>query len=69
MENRSQQDKLRIDVIPEYDDREELLKGTAMQIEKGLINDRLLVSKVSWKYCILTIYNSAVIYPWNLLLS
>ena len=45
MENRSQQDKLRIDVIPEYDDTEQLLKGTAMQIEKGLINDRLLVQK------------------------
>ena len=37
-----------------------------MQIEKALINDRLRVSKVSWKFCIPTIYNFAVIYPWNL---
>ena len=32
-------------------------KGTVMQIEKSLKNDRLRVSKVSWKFCILTIYN------------
>ena len=38
-----------------------------MQIEKSLINDRLSVSKPSWKVCIPTIYSFAVIYPWNLL--
>ena len=38
-------------------------KGAVMQIEKALINDRLRVSKVSWKFCIPTIYNFAVIYP------
>ena len=38
-----------------------------MQIEKPLINDRLRVSKISWKFHIPTIYNFAVIYPWNLL--
>ena len=27
-----------------------LFKGTVMQIEKALINDRLRVSKVSWKF-------------------
>ena len=32
-------------------------------------NDRLLVSKVSCKFRIPTIYNFAVIYPWNLFLS
>ena len=45
------------------------LKGTVMQIEKAPINDRLRVSKVSWKFRIPTIYNSAVIYLWNLLFS
>ena len=44
-------------------------KGTVMQIEKALINDRLLVSKVSWKFRIPTIKNVAGIYPWNLLFS
>ena len=34
-----------------------------MQIEKALINDRLLASKVSWKFHIPIIYNFAVIYP------
>ena len=38
------------------------IKGAVMQIEKALINDRLRVSKVSWKFCIPTIYNFAVIY-------
>ena len=38
-----------------------------MQIEKPLINDRLRVSKISWKIGIPTIYNFAVIYLWNLL--
>ena len=42
-----------------------LFKGTAMQIEKLLINDRLRISKVSWKFHILSIYNFAVIYPQN----
>ena len=45
------------------------VKGTVMQIEKALINDPLLVSKVSWKFRIATIYNFAVIFPWNLLFS
>ena len=40
-----------------------LFKGTFMQMEKVLINDRLRVSKVSRKLCIPTIYNFAVIYP------
>ena len=40
-----------------------------MQIEKALINDNLRVSKVSWKFRIPTAYNSAEIYPWNLLFS
>ena len=38
-----------------------------MKIEKALMNFCLRVSKASWKFCILTIHNSAVIYPWNLL--
>ena len=33
-----------------------------MQIEKALINDRLHVSKVSWKFWILAVYDFAVIY-------
>ena len=40
-----------------------------MQIEKALINDRLRVLKVSWKFRFPAIYNVAVIYPWNLLFS
>ena len=32
-----------------------------MQIEKALINDRLRVSKVCWKFCVLTIYNFVLI--------
>ena len=44
-------------------------QGTAMQIEKALINDRFRVLKLSWKFHISTIYNFAVIYPWNLLFS
>ena len=36
-----------------------------MQIEKTLINDRLRVSKVSWKFHIPIIYNFAVIYGWK----
>ena len=34
-----------------------------MQIEKAPINDRLRVSKVSWKFRIPIIYDSAVIVP------
>ena len=34
-----------------------------MQIDKTLLTDRLSVSKVSWKFRILTIYNFVVIYP------
>ena len=40
-----------------------------MQIGKALTNDRLRVLKVSWKFCIPTVYNSTVIYLWNLLFS
>ena len=40
-----------------------------MRTEKALTNDHLLVSKVSWKFLIGTIYNSAVIYLQNLLFS
>ena len=40
-----------------------------MQIEKALLNDRLRVWEVSWKFYILTIYNFTVIYLWNLLFS
>ena len=39
---------------------------TAKLIEKVLINDRLRVSKASWKFRIPTIYYFATIYPWNL---
>ena len=39
------------------------IKGTVMQIEKALINDRLRVSKVSWGFRIAIIYNFAVIDP------
>ena len=42
-------------------------KKTVMQIEKALINDRLLVLNVSWKFGIPTIYIIAVGYPWSLL--
>ena len=40
-----------------------LLKGTVMQTEKALMNVRLSVSKVSWKFRIPTMYNFAAIYP------
>ena len=36
-------------------------KGTVMYIEKVLINDRLGVSKLPWKFCISTINKFAVI--------
>ena len=45
------------------------LKCTVIQIEKALINDRLYVLKVSWKFRIPTIHNFAAIYPWNWLSS
>ena len=38
------------------------VKGAVMEIEKALINDRLRISKVSWKFHIPTISNFAVIY-------
>ena len=44
-----------------------IVNGTAMQIQKALINDRLRFTKVSWKFRIPTVYNFAVTYPWNLL--
>ena len=45
--------------LPCFEDRAKikLFKGTAMQIEKALINDHIHVSKVSWKYRVPTIYN------------
>ena len=38
-----------------------ILKGTVMQIEKGLINDHLRVSKISSIFRIPTIHNFEVI--------
>ena len=38
-----------------------------MHIENTMINGRLRVSKISWKFRIPIIYKIAVIYPWNLL--
>ena len=35
------------------------IKGTIMQIKEVLINDRLRVSEVSWKF---RMYNFAIIY-------
>ena len=46
-----------------------IIKDTVMQMEKALINDRLLVWKVSWKFRILTLYIFNLIYPWNLIFS
>ena len=43
------------------------IKSTVMQIEKALIDDRLRVSNVSWKFHIPTPCNFALIYPWNLI--
>ena len=45
------------------------IKGTVMPIEKALINDRLRVSKVSWKFRIPTIYHFVVIYQRNFKLA
>ena len=44
-----------------------LFKSKVMQIEKTLINDRLGVSNVSWKFQSPTSYDFAVIYPCYLL--
>ena len=55
-----------------------VIKSTVMQIEKALINDRLCVSAISKKSCIptaiskkfcITVFDFAVISPWNLLFS
>ena len=46
-----------------------MVKGTVVQIEKALINDRLRVLKVSRKCCISSIYNFALIYPYDFLCS
>ena len=45
------------------------IKVTVMQTEKSLINGFSLVSKVSWKLNIPTVYEFALIYLWNLLFS
>ena len=45
------------------------VKGTVMQIEKVLINNRLRDLKVSWKFCVPTICNFAIIYQWKLVFS
>ena len=45
------------------------IKGTVMQIEKTLINDRLSVSKVYWNFRIPIIYNFEETDLWNLLFS
>ena len=46
-----------------------IIKDIVMQMEKALINDRLLVWKVFWKFHILTLYIFNLIYPWNLIFS
>ena len=53
-----------VDIVCAYNHA--IFKGTAMQIEKSLINDHLFISKVSRIFCILTIFNFAVMYLWNL---
>ena len=45
------------------------VEGTAIQIEKALIDDPLRASKASWKFRIPTVYNFAVISSWSLLFS
>ena len=50
-------------------DKGTVSKGTVMQIEKSLINDRLCVSKVSWTFHIPIIYDLGLIYQWNFLFS
>ena len=44
-----------------------ILKVPVMQTERALINDRLHISKVSWKFRIPNIYHLAVIEPVSLL--
>ena len=51
------------------EENQNFVKGTVMQTEKVLINDRLRDSKVSWKFRIPTIHNFEVIYMWTLLFS
>ena len=46
-----------------------VLKMQPCRLKKTLINDRFLVSKESWNFHIPTVYNFALIYPWNLLFS
>ena len=48
-------------------DFSQFFKGTVMQIEKAQINELLRASKIFWEFGIPTIYNFAVIYPWNFL--
>ena len=38
-----------------------MFKGTTMHVEKEMINDHLIVTKISWNVWIPTIYNFAVI--------
>ena len=42
-----------------------IIKGTVILVVKALINDRLRVSKIFWKFRIPNIYNLAVIFPWS----
>ena len=46
-----------------------IIKGAVIEIKKSMINDRLHVSEVSWKFRVLVIHSFPVIYPWNLLFS
>ena len=46
-----------------------LFKDIAIKIEELKINDCLHVEKVCWKFHIQTIYNFAVIHPWNFPIS
>ena len=39
------------------------LKVQSCKLKKALINYRLGVSELSWKFCISTMYNFAIIYP------
>ena len=55
--------------LPKWNISWKWVKGAVMQFEKTRIIDRLRVSKISWKFCIPTIHNFSVIYPWNLLFS
>ena len=46
-----------------YNVKARRFKGKVMQIKKGLINDRLRVSKLFSKFRIQTTYKFVVIYP------